>query len=187
LEACKIAESFMRYQKKYEPQEFGFAPSFAYAARMAATALDGASLNEVDAILRQSRWVQKNIGFDGDRIIATARRRLTANLAMWSLIEEHDEEAQDAVLAVGGTDQDAMSTLAFWSDHGFIRGERDAHGKFHLSLNGRMQEKTLAKCPACGSSLVAAKFLFLENGNCPKCKAPVDFLIVGRVPNSPGV
>ena len=179
--AWRHVDGMMRYGKKYEHEEYDTLECVEVVLRYAPVTLDSASLDELAALLKQQRRVERNTSRSLTDALAEARARLRSAHRLADHIEREGPIRQDALRSTLGSDQDDWRLLCEqWESLGFV--ERTKEGAWYVvRLATRFDEAWSAKCAACGVKVTASKRQLLSNDECPKCKAHAGFVLISRV------
>jgi hypothetical protein len=183
LAATAHADGMMRYHEKYNGTEFETIESIELIFRAAPTVFDLECLDGVETILGQHRRIIKNVTVDFADALKSTRRKTREAYRWWTILDQSSHLAEDSLPAMLGGDG-AEQMVERWVQCGLARRDEGKDGRQYITLNGRLREQSLAKCPACRTVSSAAKILFLETAECPKCHAKVDFVILGGLPVS---
>lgn len=178
LESWDHIDGMMQYEHKYEEREFDGISAINTVLKYAPLLLDYRSLDKLEALLKNCRRIEKNTSESlGDRH-AKAKEMMWDAHRMWGHLEQHPEGRQDKLRRILGGDQDRWRSIAeAWDKMGLLHRTSEG-GSYRLSLFTRMGEVVSGKCPSCGSVVRAPKAMFLEEEDCPECRATVVFVIL---------
>ncbi len=186
-EAVKIASSswkhidgMMQFERKYENKEFSNIEAIDIVLKYAPLLFEFAVLDELEALLKAQRKIDRDASDDLAGNLSEARDRMWAAHRLWNHLEVHQNAKMVELVSALGGSQDTWRALAeAWETMGVIRrtAKDDAHS---WTLTTQMNAIVLAKCPACGSGAKWNKAKFLETLECPACRKPGSFVLQVR-------
>jgi hypothetical protein len=171
-------DGMMQYERKYEERTFDSIEAIDIFLTYAPLVFDFVNLEVLAALLKTQRRIEKNTSGDLSDALAKARESIRDAHQLWNHWEGKGELCQDEADQNAGVDADRWQWIAdHWEKMGLIRLTRDG-GKVQIEFCTRMDEPTAAKCPSCGVVGKAPKSKLLDDVNCPKCRARVQFVIL---------
>jgi hypothetical protein len=184
LSSLGSVDGMMQYERRYEGAELSSIEAVDLILKYAPLLLDADSLKQVEALLRDSRRVERHTSESLADMLSQARALMWDAHRLWDHLELHPEARQDELRRVLGGDQDQWRSVAeAWEKMGLLRRAPEG-GSYRLALCTRMGGIVSAKCPACGSITEAPKAMFLEELTCPKCRTKALFVILVTKPTA---
>lgn len=171
-------DGMMRYERKYEDKAFKSIEGIDIVLKHAPYLFDFQSLDDLEALLRSQKRIEKNTSLNLNNTLEAARKVMWDAHRVWSQLERAGELQKEKLLQILGGDNDNWQSMAeSWYEMGLIRrwSEDDS---YRIALVTRMDEATTGKCPSCGVLAKAPKSAFLITQTCPKCKVNGSFVIL---------
>lgn len=171
-------EDMMRYERRYEGAEFRSLPCVDIVLRYAPLAFHAEALDELEAMLKKLRAVEKNTSDSlGDRL-AQAREVMAAAHRLWNHIEMNPGCPQDHLrTALGGSQEMWRSIAERWDAMQLIRRVRDGTG-CRLHLRTTVEALLRGRCPECGFAESGERAKFLSEQQCPACCERTVYVLV---------
>jgi len=178
LDAWEHIDGMMQYGRRYDSREFSSIAAIDMILRYASFLLDYESLDELEALLKECRRIERNTSQSMSDKLAAARERMWENHRLWDHLERNPGFRQDQLRQSLGGDQDRWRAVAeAWERMGLLHRE-PAGGSYRLALSTRMGQLVSAKCPSCGSVADGPKAMFLEDTRCPDCGCKGFFVLL---------
>ena len=170
-------DGMMQFERKYEERQFASIDAIDLILSHAPFIFDLPSINQVAALLKSQRRIEKNTSVDFKAALAESLGFMWCAYHLWNYLERNgacDDENLSRVL--GGTDEQRRAVVEACIAIGTI--SRSGDSPHRLRLTTRIDDKVHGKCPNCGASGKSAKSNFLEEHHCPRCKSLVSFVTV---------
>jgi hypothetical protein len=172
VQSLPYVDGMMRYQGKYEDAQFTSVETIDLILHLAPLLFHSKSLNELRAILKVQRRIDKEATDDLGARLQDAEQQMQFAYRLWNELQlaPHERWTREP----RGNPAQYAGIAEAWLAMGVI--ESASGGDYQPST--RFDAPALAKCPSCGVTAKAAKAKFLEEIACPKCKSTEYFVFV---------
>ncbi len=178
LSAWKHIDGMMQYERRYGDKEFKSVEAIDMVLEYAPLLFDFETLNGLEALLRNTRGIERYTSDNLSQNLAATRGRMWDCHRMWDYLERHGETEEGELLRKLGGPRDVWGSVTrAWENMGLLRRRTDA-GSYKLALSTRLGEVVAGKCPVCGTVAEAPKAIFLEESLCPQCQTRVLFVLL---------
>ena len=179
VSAWEHVDGMMQYNRRWgSKSEFESVDSIALVLRYAPLLFDNNSLEQLAALLKSQRRIDKNAAADIAADLEVAKALMWDAHRFWTYLEEHAEVRQDDVRRKLGGEQDSWRGIAeSWDRMGLIQRIPEG-GSYRLLFTTRITAEARGKCPSCGVTGKAAMAYFLEEITCPKCGVTSSFVFL---------
>ncbi len=176
----------IQYERKFESREFDRLPCIDLVLKYAPLLLLKDALDDLDALLKSKRSIDKLASADLAKELQDARSLMWDAHRFWDALERHPGTPQAALRQLlGGQPNRWMGIARQWAELGLVRFENEG-GSTRLRLRIPLDEIVPAKCPSCGGITRQRERAMLSAIECPTCHNQVSFVLLRAAPDSPG-
>lgn len=184
VSSCKYIDGMMQFERKYEDSEFSNIEAIDVVLDYAPLLFHSQVLDELESLLKSQKRIDRDASDDLASDLSKARMRMWEAYRLWNYIEQSGECRQDELrTALGGSQDEWRSIAESWEKIGLIRRTSE-RGSYRLSFSTRIDDETIAKCPACGAVIQQLKYKLFEDVVCPKCRTKSTFVFLSRTPGA---
>jgi hypothetical protein len=177
--AWQYVDGMMQYDRRWgSKSEFESVDSIALVLRYAPLLFDNQSLDQLDALLKSQKRIDKNAAADLASDLTAAISLMWDAHRLWSFLEAEETVRQDELRRKFGGDQDRWRWMAeTWEEMGLLQRTSEG-GSYRLLLVSRLDARVRCKCSSCGAAGQAPKWQLFQELQCPKCKAMAFFVLL---------
>lgn len=184
VEAWDYLEDMMRYERRYEEQEFDSVPCIDLVLKYAPLLFDQMSLNRLDDLLQKRRSIQRNTDTDLKAELTDARQLMRVAHRLWDCLERRPDMIEgDLENNLGGSQDQWECLIDEWEMMGLLRRTQTTDGSC-LRIISCMDEHVRAICSECGVRVSGRKYYFLSEQVCPRCRKLVVCVICPEPDNA---
>ncbi len=184
ISTLSYIDGMMQFERRYNKREFASIEAIDMILEHAPLLFDLQSVIDLEELLKGSRRIEKNTTDSLNERVSEARVMLWEAYRLWKLLEHQGEASLDSLQETLGTNGGHWRVVATaWETMGVVQRQHDTNSD-RVTLATRMNASSLAKCPACGAIVRAAKAKFLREQSCPKCKAVNLFVVIETQPTT---
>jgi predicted Zn-ribbon and HTH transcriptional regulator len=168
----------MRYERKYSDKDFESVRAIDLILKYAPLLFDLSALDEIQALLDDTRLVEKHTSHNLADKLDAAREFIWQAHGLWDYLEKNPNCRMDELSKVGARNENTCESLIrTWGEMNLVHVELEGR-TCRLRLSTMMNEMVRAKCPECGHIQRAAKSIWLTPKRCPACTSSVLFVML---------
>jgi hypothetical protein len=176
--AWPLVDDMMKYERRWEGTEFKSVPCIDLVIRYAPLRLDSGSLDELEALLRTKKSIDRHASDDIAARLVDARELIHSAHRLWDYLETHPNVRQDRLDDELGGPQATWRWIAEqWEGMGLLARTKHA-GSYLLRLVTDMNAQARGLCSSCSASAGGRRRKLLKPQECPRCGRTVSFVLV---------
>lgn len=178
-EALQHADGKLRYGRKHGGDDAQCLGTIELLLEYAPLFFRRDCLDDLDALCKgSSRLIRELLPQLPGRTTAAKELMRTAGRLLSQFSHAHHHESGPH--SVSDSDRAEWRTiLSFWENTGFVR-QVAINDTTRFVLATRMNDTAFLKCPSCGAIGKGPKLKCLDEVPCPRCHAPVHFVILAK-------
>jgi hypothetical protein len=169
-------DGMMQFDRKFGKQsQFHSIDTIDFVLKHAPMLFDVESIDNVEALLKAKRTIEKNTTANLAELITAARSSVWEAYRLWTLFEQATTVTEEHF----GREPSLRSIMKFWMKVGLVH-QTSTEGDSSYELTTQLTDKVRGKCPLCGATGSGTKVRLLEKITCPKCKEHVSFVLLAN-------
>jgi hypothetical protein len=182
VRAWQHIDGMMQYERRYgDKQEFESIESIDYVLSYAPLVFDRESLDQLSALLKAFRRIEKNTSANITEGLNRARALMWDAYHLWNLLESEGSARLDAIhMTLNGELRHWQWIADKWEWIGLV-DKVPEQASFRLSLPSRLTCSRRAKCPSCGAVGEAPMLRLLDEIVCPRCQTKSNFVFCDQI------
>jgi hypothetical protein len=170
-DAWKHIDGMIQYESRYlDGGDFANIECIDHVLEYSPILFDDASLDEVGALLKRTRRVDRCTPVDLAGELAKSLHLLAQAYGLYRHIEDHGDSAiDDCRTAFAGDDSDFNKALRVWSEFHLVE-RRVKDGREWVAILHFGDAQIRAKCSLCGVAAQGKLSQFLAEASCPVCQ-----------------
>ena len=174
----KYIDGMMQYARRYKDQDFNSIETIDIILDYAPLLLNMTLLDELEALLKGYRRIDKNTDVNIRNRLVTARELMWKAHRLWHEIDRSANTNQSGLRKrLGGDQSEWREIISAWESMGLVN-KTPLGRSYQLELTTSTGTITRGKCSSCGSIAKAPKAFYLEKAKCPSCSETSMFVLL---------